>query len=136
MSALRALWTLCTALALCLPGAVRLELCLCDGPLGLFDGRACGTGSAGEPACCCAPGDGAGTRLAPRDVGDACECVTLEAEREEHLAHVSVAPATPLHPPARARATFAPIPGPAARATPAPREQLRTRTLDGVPLRI
>lgn len=40
MSPRLALWILWTALSLCLPGATRLEPCLCDGPGGLFDGAA------------------------------------------------------------------------------------------------
>jgi hypothetical protein len=136
MSALRALWILCTALALCLPGVARLELCLCDGPRGLLDGTACGAGAEEETSCCCAPVVGAGPRLERRNAAVGCGCVTLEAERGEHLAHASMAPATPLHLPAAVRAVFTHAQRNAARSEPAPGERLRTRTLDGLPLRI
>lgn len=136
MSPHLALWFLWTALSLCLPGTARLELCLCDGPRGLFDGATCGrTGQDDAPDCCCEPAQDAESRL-ERQGERGCGCVTLEAQRSEPVAHAIAVPATVLHaaaaPDVRSRA----LPATGARILCYPRERERWRAPDGLPLRL
>jgi hypothetical protein len=135
MSARLALWILWTALSLCLPGMVRLELCLCDGPRGLFDGVPCGAAQAETQACCCAPERGDAPRLGRGDA-EGCGCVRLEAQRGEPIAHATVTPAGVLRAPSRPLALSVLPPACAPRPARAARARVRPRALDGVPLRI
>lgn len=132
-----ALWVLWTALTLCLPAAARLELCLCDGPQGLFDGAACGMAVEGEaPECCCAPAEEGEPRLEPRGERRGCVCVTLDVQRSEPALQAVLVPAIAL----RADAARAVAVAPQARRTQSfvPREcaRPRQRVCDGLPLRI
>ncbi len=136
MSPHLALWFLWTALSLCLPGATRLELCLCDGPSGLFDGAACGVAAEDDaPDCCCAPAQDGEPRL-ERQGERGCGCVTLEAQRSEPVAHAVAVPAHVLHaapaPDVRSRA----LPATGARVLRCPRARVRSRAPDGIPLRL
>lgn len=136
MSARLMLWILWTALSLCLPGITRLELCLCDGPRGLFDGAACGAADGSElQACCCAQQSVEDPRI-DRGDGRGCGCVTLEAQRGEPIVHATVAPAGMLRAPAETHSLSVRPPTSATRPARVPQAWVRTRTLDGMPLRI
>jgi len=95
MSGRLVLWVLWTALSLCLPSAARVELCLCDGVGGLFDGRPCGAiESASEAASCCGAVDEGAVLAAETDESPACQCLSLEIEREISLRHLGTTGAT------------------------------------------
>lgn len=137
MSARLALWVLWTALSLCLPAAARLELCLCDGPRGLLDGAACGMAVEEEAqACCCAPDGDGEPRLETRGQRDGCECVSLDVQRSEPVAHAAVVPATPLRADCDRVARVAAPVLTSVRCARVQRTWVRPRAGDGLPLRI
>lgn len=136
MSPHLALWFLWTALSLCLPGATQLELCLCDGPRGLFDGAACGmAGEEDAVDCCCEPDQDAEPRL-ERQGERGCGCVTLEAQRSEPVAHAIAVPATVLRAAPTQDLRSRALPASTSRVLRGPRARVRTRVPDGLPLRI
>lgn len=138
MSPRVAFWVLWTALSLCLPGAARFELCLCDGIAGLFDGAACGRAQAADAPQCCGLDATTGEDRIERsgDAGAACACLQLEVRRGEPavlsvsapVAALACAPA-----PDHAHAAPSRSPGP---GSPCARVCVRSRAPDGVPLRI